>query len=1352
MATSNYSIDHNADQGLFTDLPVQKTPNNVAVELINFHQFSASDIGEQEILQNERGNEFVTGLPPNWLVVGSAGHNGVQYLVLAEFNDNKQATGRGQIGSFPSPGPLDDNSDTDGNLEKVYRPLHNLILEGETEPGEFITDRFNFTLQPVRVEIQPDYDGTVNLILNDHGRNPPRLINTRFAVKEGGRYQLIDREGEGDTNVYEEHNFNDTLRLFQRSRALTRLRFLGLRDGGQLLGGSYQVYVQYVNQEGNETDVVAHSPRIVVFDGSHQGNAVGTLAATTRMIALQLENLDQSYYAVRVLFVHTGGEGAAEAVSAYQLAFDVPITSTTQEVTLTGFENKENITVASLSLRAERIETFRDMTQVDNRLLFCGPVESVYDRVSLDAVARATRIGYRQVDITSAGTTNDATIGQGEQSPLSTTDWNQTDRDGWKGGYLNPLNVAYRLGYPSGEALAFGIVFRLTNGTDSQVFPLHGHDELMYRGDFTTNNPADYDNRGWRASGENLDGVYRFPHLGRSGREQGTAVLTVDGRYVRVMGVTFKLPEIPQEVLAGTLGCYFVRSARKPDRLCQGVAVATVNSLLVAPNSEAFDHHHSAVQFNANNDRNNPNMKVLPAVGGVLETAVKKHNTSQRKVGPYPFMFARQAGINRYRLALYSPDAYANPEKYGPLVNGRQLRMVRFMDVNMRRSEDFTGTDGNRSWNLNKTVGFTPTTTYGQPKVQAYYTPAGQFASNDGRFGSAEKYLVGKHPNDDRYLVQSGFGDYIGLLGEFQLTNGDVAVSPPAAGGTGNEIASYTNLVSYQFPFFGGWLVNLYPRYSEDEAIANITLGARNTQVLRDVYSSSSEQYFPITPVMSWAEVEAQLDSERRFTAFGGDTYVGQSYHRTQYMLPDADVLDGSYAEGKTQQILGVCCESDCNPYLRVPEVQARPGEAVPRSFPLLAVQQAGGFNGYRAKSYRGPETEGYNAGYQRHTGHTFELAAVRGLPYRATEFPNRITPTTQHVAGAFRNGFRSLLRGASQDYAKNLGSITGIRAWRGMVGIGFENGFGIIGVNERVAGGSDSAGPVFFEAKQILPSQIALKSEEHGLFAPHTLLSADAGIFGLGSKGAWKFNEQGFESISAMMIDRLLSPLLTRITTSRGEQLLKQEARVEYDAGRGDVLFTFLSEPPRNEQDSARTVGYINADEYLLARYNVRKQRWVGGQATYKAHHQFSLLDTLYSLPVPGQARQVRPGIFTHATGSGKYYDQLFESSVTFVVLGEKVKMQKMLDNLVLTSNDVLPVRVYVAGEDSLPTTQETAGGRVAQRNAEYSEGYVYITLEPDAEGRAHRGKSIRVQLTYSSQQAVVLENVAMIIRNSYR
>lgn len=74
------------------------------------------------------------------------------------------------------------------------------------EPGEltdFETNELSFDLNhPVDILPQYSYDNSVNLIIND-GKNIPRLINSRFSAIGRNQYQIVDRKGSNDSNIYD---------------------------------------------------------------------------------------------------------------------------------------------------------------------------------------------------------------------------------------------------------------------------------------------------------------------------------------------------------------------------------------------------------------------------------------------------------------------------------------------------------------------------------------------------------------------------------------------------------------------------------------------------------------------------------------------------------------------------------------------------------------------------------------------------------------------------------------------------------------------------------------------------------------------------------------------------------------------------------------------------------------------------------------------------------------------------------------------------------------------------------------------------------------------------------------------
>ena len=108
---------------------------------------------------------------------------------------------------------------------------------------------------PVDIEIQESYDGSVNLIINDD-KNEPRLINSGFAVREGGKYELIERNQYEQTNKYSEEKLNSQIKLIRTIKEIPRIEFEELLYTGQLKGGNYNFYIKFAAGDYNKTDIV----------------------------------------------------------------------------------------------------------------------------------------------------------------------------------------------------------------------------------------------------------------------------------------------------------------------------------------------------------------------------------------------------------------------------------------------------------------------------------------------------------------------------------------------------------------------------------------------------------------------------------------------------------------------------------------------------------------------------------------------------------------------------------------------------------------------------------------------------------------------------------------------------------------------------------------------------------------------------------------------------------------------------------------------------------------------------------------------------------------------------------------
>ena len=155
----------------------------------------------------------------------------------------------------------------EGDLQHSYSPLKN-ILDEENKIVDFRTDEISVDLNnPLNLECQPSYDGTVNLIINDD-KNPPRVINSRFTKIEDNRFRIINRNQSEQTNIYRKGLVDVQTRLFRNVSKIPKFDFVELNYYGQLKGGNYTFYAKYADDDFNKTDIVCESGQISIFKGN----------------------------------------------------------------------------------------------------------------------------------------------------------------------------------------------------------------------------------------------------------------------------------------------------------------------------------------------------------------------------------------------------------------------------------------------------------------------------------------------------------------------------------------------------------------------------------------------------------------------------------------------------------------------------------------------------------------------------------------------------------------------------------------------------------------------------------------------------------------------------------------------------------------------------------------------------------------------------------------------------------------------------------------------------------------------------------------------------------------------------
>ena len=225
--------------------------------------------------------------------------------------------------------------------------------------GEFNTPLLNFIqFKPLEVEVQVSYDNTINLIFTDN-YNRPRLINTRIQILPNNRYQITNRLGSKDTNLYSELDFESTLNLFQQSSKIVNVEFSGIGGGGDLPSGMYYLYFRYLTQDFNSTNIIASTRAIPIYHGDvvadiHGGTPDGT-DNTNKSIEITLSGLDLSFAYIEVIVEHHYGK-LSNNISYYILDRFYTVSSDQTVISVTGFEGKRpfnqdllNLTTGSVS-------------------------------------------------------------------------------------------------------------------------------------------------------------------------------------------------------------------------------------------------------------------------------------------------------------------------------------------------------------------------------------------------------------------------------------------------------------------------------------------------------------------------------------------------------------------------------------------------------------------------------------------------------------------------------------------------------------------------------------------------------------------------------------------------------------------------------------------------------------------------------------------------------------------------------------------------------------------------------------------------------------------------------------------
>lgn len=1269
-----------------------------------------------------------------------------------------------------------------GSMEDNYKPFQNLLIVPNQSGGvygPFNTPRFNFSLSnPVEVELQLSYDGSINVILTDN-LNPPLIINSRFTLIEGMRYEVIDRTGSKDDNLYSIDSFDTDLNLIIKSNMIPELSYIGQFKGGKLSPGNYRYYYRYSTQDGNLTDIIEESGDVSVFHGTRVSDIRGGIEteSTGKLVRFTIDNLDTSFTYVRVYYLYKSGiANSIQTLYSIDKKYSIP-DSGVITIDHSGYEPVSALDIASLSLDQNPIARFRTMAQSHGRLYIANITERAYDRDSFKAFSESMRIGYNAVPMVTDG--NDF---KDNPTQLNLPYINDLVDETY--GYRSDMNLYGKLGYKSAETYPFGVVYILNDGSLTEVMPLTGIDD-RFTGQSYTNSPS-YDSDGWDLTddpnlnthfGQNKQGIYRFPrYKDVIGDDLIPGTMYLDG-VASILGVKFT-PDASflsdpnyVDIKSKAKGLFFVRGPRVNDCLIQGYCVPTYSfsvkdfgdfddnfygssptvgevnwrnlrelfNITSSPSFQAYPEDGNGYWSNAGLLR-----KVVPLVRGFIESTNLISPTEEWG----PRFFAMNAYLRDiYRYGLYSGDLDTAQSDYTSLNNGSGY-IYSLYDVQGIAMEDFQSTP----LSVTPTLYFTRSVSQvtdanlhgfddGIPVLLKYV-----FGSSSATNGSFSSKIVKSRlggtivPNSIALdVIDTSFGPYIGLqLLDTNPPSQAVNNGPTNIYGGVQPAQDGTYLNDYKLGPVNGFqgllpiaqLVNIYPQPD----------GPIYTTFLKDRYRPQDIGYWPITPRMDFELFEDMVTADDSIKAFRGDSFLAHSFKKVLYGGDSEGLIDPEKVNTyKVGQGLMMFHEHDHNPYLRHEMVLGASKESF---YPY----QTGSDHQSYFRDGKDNETQLSNRGYNDLSGSKLLTSPDFTLPFVANTFDTRVMVSNVHTANTFDNGYRSFTGFSFEDYPRHLGPITKINDVNGTLVMVQSQGVSILPVSERPIAAESGGGNLFIGSSYVLPPPDALYhiSEEYGSTYQWSIVESSNYLYGIDTDKSkiWRFTGKQLELISDFKIASLIKEPISNL---RGLQPLigTHDVRGMFDHRKSEVIWSLYGYP-----DKAEELDYIVKPTSLSITYSEPMGMWVT-RNSWIAYNGLSIGPRFYSLDSVG----CKSGLWLHdSLIHYSYYDRAytFEYECT---LSAQPYDHKVFTNLLSACNVHVPTSIIYStdGQEVNQTLIYKADGNILRYNAAYKENNLYVVVPKEASKSHVRDKYIRLRFIYTGGNPSIIHSVITEYLNSF-
>jgi hypothetical protein len=1154
----------------------------------------------------------------------------------------------------------------EGDLDQTYKPFRNLESpEGALD--DFNTDKIKFDVNhPLDIEVQPSYDGSVNLIINDD-KNPPLLINSRFSVQENKTYIIPDHAGENDTNIYSEDQVELDTRLYKTVTKIPKLEFLGLSNNGNFKCGTYHFYFKYSDVDNNETDFITESGIVTCHIGNINTPSSIRMGMqdenSNKSIKFKLSNIDTQYDLVKIYYTRTTSDiSQQDIVTANLIDSKFVISDTELDITLTGFENTVDISINDINLMYELADSVKCQAQCQN-MLFFGNINK-------------PKIQYKELEDLSLRIIPEVYT---DGDTIGNLDFNYVDRSGKNSNeYYNAKNLYYNLGYWPEEYYRIGVVYILKDYTLSPVFNIRGLDLTAEQGNakaFAIEDIAkrrvyvEFDNKGYIIDRDNpfdnTKGVIKLPYQ---------QVITSEG--VKPLGLKFNISsELKTELDSHVKGFFFVRQKRIPTILAQGCAIGKTRdafgNLPVIPYDNKGDINGFLSQSRYLEKRtlsvvpNNYEIKAMIVPEAELREAIFNQIFTSSTFN------LTQAKGQTATIAKQNSHYYLIRNDGG---NNSDVKAALLTMVNDNMKLTTNGTDyfsarageAEQAWEVADVVNNWRTIDAGTLNASSSFV-RGSFGTyvgvnlnlNDGP-GAILNIRPADYSDSLNYKTQMfetrffttdsyyAISDRLELdSGEFICYRGDCF------------IGNFTHRMQRNF---------IDPELPTNNKIVDVGTWAKNFKVAKDDSSVAARVLFNYKQKDGDGTImepgDAKYDSAGGFLGIPGTIAQEDWKVKGAHKINRADVNAVPMGTWFTFKVM-----SNVNVSMRDIDLTNPSEQSIfnkPRGFFPLNRMTDGGDN-------KLPDSTVINGGANVTLSQRYNFLTP-SVPFLKNKFDTRLIYSDIHITDAFTNGYRVFRGGNYRDLPKTYGALVSLKELNGNLIAIMENGVLLIPVNERALAGEGAGGSVYINTANVLPENPRVLSNTYGSIWKDSIIQTGDTIYGVDTvaKKIWKVSPNAetksynLEIISDLKVQKFLNDNINLTESDKLPNINTKNVKTHYNAFKGDVMFTF------NNEGKKWNLCYNEKLNKFITFYS-----WlpVYSENINNIFFSFKLKDedeptdsTLTYLWKHGQA-----GNYNEIIKPTKWYDKQEPFEFEFV-MADKAITQKIFDNLKIISNKTKP------------------------------------------------------------------------------